>query len=59
MAAIFTASMRWTQKVHFSITPRPRTVTSGLNAIFSVSGTFLNQLKKLKRRTLYGQLFEQ
>ena len=28
---------RWTQKVHFSITPRARTVTRGFIAIFSVS----------------------
>ena len=32
-ALIRTASMRCTQKVHFSITPRARTVTSGLNCI--------------------------
>ena len=33
---ILTASIRWTQKVHFSITPRERTVTSGLWTIFSI-----------------------
>ena len=30
--------MRWMQKVHFSITPRERTVTSGLSCSFSGSG---------------------
>ena len=30
--------MRWTQKVHFSITPRARTVTSGLSWRWSGSG---------------------
>jgi len=41
------------------MTPRLRTVTSGLRIILScgVSQSWNN--RKLKRRTLYGQLFEQ
>ncbi len=31
---ILASSMRWMQKVHFSITPRMRTVTFGFLAIF-------------------------
>ena len=37
-AAIFASSMRCTQKVHFSITPRIRTVTLGFFCILIVSG---------------------
>ena len=37
-AAIFASSMRCTQKVHFSMTPRIRTVTFGFFCIFIVSG---------------------
>ena len=53
------ALMRCTQYVHFSMTPRLRTVTSGLrpSARLGVSQSWY--WKKLKRRTLYGQLFEQ
>src|SRR6185503_655261 len=71
-ALILVFWMRCTQNVHFSITPRERTVTSGLNTIdfnfifgssVGVNGvtpmTSTLLLKKLKRRTLYGQLFEQ
>jgi hypothetical protein len=49
---------RCTQNVHFSITPRSLTVTAGFRAIRTVAAlpVYLNQLK---RRTLYGQLFEQ
>ena len=49
--------MRWTQNVHFSITPAPRTVTSGLSCRLSGSGH--SGSNQLKRRTLYGQLFSQ
>ena len=35
MASSLASWMRWTQKLHFSITPRERTVTSGLSARFS------------------------
>ena len=50
---------RCTQYVHFSITPRSRTVTLGLR-ISLRTGVFLSWYwRKLKRRTLYGQLFEQ
>ncbi len=37
-AAIFASSMRCTQKVHFSITPRMRTVTLGFFCSFTISG---------------------
>src|SRR5207244_13485653 len=49
--------MRWIQKVHFSITPRARTDTSGFNALSSCASHFGS--KKLKKRTVYGQLFAQ
>src|SRR5262249_38872715 len=53
-------AMRWTQNVHFSITPWPRCVTSGFNINGSGSGQFSSaKSNQLKRRTLYGQLFEQ
>jgi hypothetical protein len=45
--------------VHFSITPYERTVTSGFRPSFRLSVVQSWYLKKLKRRTLYGQLFEQ
>ena len=51
--------MRWMQYVHFSMTPRLRTVTSGLNTILCTSECGSLYSVKLKRRTLYGQLFEQ
>ena len=35
LASIFARLIRWTQKVHFSITPFSRTVTSGLSCRFS------------------------
>src|SRR5947209_14185964 len=72
-AAIFASWMRCTQNVHFSMTPRMRTVTFGFFESFSESGMpfsftrfqrkyfcFVRSLKskKLKRRTLNGQLFE-
>src|SRR3954471_24616046 len=58
--SIFAELMRCTQYVHFSITPRLRTVTSGFFCILSVSGPSSGLYsKKLNRRTLYGQLFEQ
>jgi len=41
------------------MTPRERTVTSGFWRSFRLSGVSLVKLKKLNRRTLYGQLFEQ
>src|SRR5690349_20821752 len=69
LALSFPAWMRCTQKVHFSMTPRERTVTSGLRTIlprsvFIAVLTFANcllswYLNQLKRRTLYGQLFAQ
>jgi hypothetical protein len=45
--------------VHFSITPRLRTVTSGLRMPSSGLVVWSAYCRKLKRRTLYGQLFEQ
>ena len=36
-ASISARRIRCTQKVHFSMTPRARTVTSGFIAIFTVS----------------------
>src|SRR5688572_17322852 len=61
--AIFASTRAWsrrcTQYVHFSITPRARTVTSGFASIFSVGESVFEYWKKLNRRTLYGQLFEQ
>jgi hypothetical protein len=36
-ASIWARRIRWTQKVHFSITPRSRTVTSGFFTMRSVS----------------------
>ena len=50
---------RWMQYVHFSMTPRLRTVTSGLCWRLNCGSLPFIQLKKLNRRTLYGQLFEQ
>ena len=49
--------MRCTQKVHFSITPLERTVTSGLSCMLSGAGNAGSA--QLKTRTLYGQLLEQ
>jgi hypothetical protein len=51
------AWMRCTQKVHFSITPRDRTVTSGLSCSWSGRSSWTS--RQLKVRTLYGQLLEQ
>src|SRR5437773_12035537 len=51
--------MRCTQYVHFSMTPRLRMVTSGLRINFSEGVSQSWKRRKLKRRTLYGQLFEQ
>src|SRR5439155_1648417 len=54
--------IRGTQKVHFSITPFSRTVTSGLSSMLSGSGQLSHsppcsaKLYPLKKRTLYGQL---
>src|SRR3954454_24566764 len=58
-AAIRAWLIRWTQYVHFSITPRDRTVTSGFRWGFRLGVVSSAYWKKLKRRTLYGQLFEQ
>src|SRR5947207_349023 len=58
-AAIRAALIRCTQYVHFSITPRGRTVTSGFRINFRLGVDSSEYGKKLKRRTLYGQLFEQ
>src|SRR5262249_37185361 len=58
-AAIRAWVMRWTQYVHFSITPRLRTVTSGLRPSFRLSVVKSAHSRKLNRRTLYAQLFEQ
>jgi len=56
---LFAALIRCTQYVHFSITPRLLTVTSGLRPSFKL-GVFQSWYsRKLNRRTLYGQLFEQ
>src|SRR4029078_3293138 len=52
--------VRWTQYVHFSMTPRHRTVTSGLASIRRLGArNCFDQWKKLNRRTLEGQVFEQ
>src|SRR4051794_10138858 len=53
--------IRCTQYVHFSITPRLRSVTSGLgrSCIVGLCRSSALKSKKLNRRTLYGQLFEQ
>src|SRR5258708_34539536 len=51
--------MRCTQYVHFSITPRLRTVTSRLRKSLNCGVSQSWKRRKLKRRTLYGQLFEQ
>jgi hypothetical protein len=50
--AIFACSMRCTQYVHFSMTPRLRTVTSGFFCILTLSVTKSEYRKKLNRRTL-------
>src|SRR6185312_9272526 len=57
--AMRAAVMRCTQYVHFSITPRLRTVTSGLRPSLRLSVVQFWKVMKLKRRTRYGQLFEQ
>jgi hypothetical protein len=49
--------IRWMQKVHFSMMPRLRTVTSGLSWFFRLSGHSGSQ--KLKKRIWYGQLLAQ
>src|SRR5664279_4492050 len=51
--------MRCTQYVHFSMTPRLRTLTSGLRIILNCGVSKSWKSRKLKRRTLYGQLLEQ
>ena len=51
-ASIRARLMRCTQYVHFSMTPRERTVTSGFASIFSLGATSPRQARKLKRRTL-------
>ena len=52
-AVCWAARIRWTQKVHFSMTPRARTVTSGLSWRLSGSGkAFLAYANQLKYRTL-------
>src|SRR5262249_10337839 len=56
-AAISAALIRWTQNVHFSITPTSRIAASGLN--WRWSGLSHVGLKKLKKRTLYGHAFAQ
>src|ERR1700678_3554197 len=56
---IFAALIRCTQYVHFSITPRLRTVTFGLRIPYRLGVEESENKKKLNRRTLYGQLFEQ
>src|SRR5262249_25757557 len=58
-ALMRTLLMRCTQYVHFSITPRLRTVTSGLRISFTEGVSQSWKRRKLNRRTLYGQLFEQ
>jgi len=45
------AEMRWMQKLHFSMTPRLRTVTSGLRPPRSDSVSRSAYCRKLKRRT--------
>src|SRR5262245_13803714 len=57
--AIRVSLIRCTQYVHFSITPRGRTVTSGLRINFRLGVVSSEYWKKLNRRTLYGQLFAQ
>src|ERR1700733_8658995 len=51
--------IRCTQYVHFSMTPRLRTVTFGLRPSLRLSVLKSAYSRKLNRRTLYGQLFEQ
>src|SRR5258707_6997121 len=58
-ASIRALLTRCTQYVHFSITPRLRTVTSGFRNSLSWGVSQSWTRRKLKRRTLYGQLFEQ
>src|SRR5262249_176778 len=55
--SICAAAIRWTQNVHFSITPTSRTETSGLSCTSSGRGHC--GLKKSKKRTLYGHAFAQ
>ena len=53
--AIRAALIRWTQYVHFSITPRARTVTSGFRCMLNSRARlyFLSELlNQFKRRTL-------
>jgi hypothetical protein len=47
-----TVLMRCTQYVHFSMTPRLRTVTSGLRSSFNCGVSQSWKRRKLKRRTL-------
>src|SRR4029077_4457012 len=58
-ASILASLMRCTQYVHFSMTPRLRTETSGLRCNLRLGVVQSEYRKKLNRRTLYGQLFEQ
>src|SRR5664280_80502 len=57
LAAFSPNRMRCTQKVHFSMTPLERTVTSGFNCMFRGFGN--SGSCQLNTLTLYGQLFEQ
>ncbi len=52
LASIRARVMRCTQYVHFSMTPRERTVTSGLRIILKVGVVQSWYSRKLKRRTL-------
>ena len=51
--------MRCMQKLHFSMTPFSRTVTSGFHCQFMRLGTTSVNVYQLNTRTLYGQLFAQ
>ena len=57
LAVCSAARMRCTQKVHFSMTPLERTVTSGFSCQSSGRTNWVS--RQLKVRTLYGQLLEQ
>src|SRR6185295_4397983 len=57
--SIFAALIRCTQYVHFSMTPRLRTLTFGFRPSLRLGVVQSWYSRKLKRRTLYGQLLEQ
>ena len=59
LASMRAALIRCTQYVHFSITPRLRTVTFGFRPSFRLSVVSSENFRKLKCRNLYGQLFKQ